>query len=195
MIHTHVGPRLYRFTYCLVSLISSRHSQAGLNIIHYQPLSPLKNFHPKPLPSHISKHLKHQWLQVVWWNWLDLLIVLSGFAEMLLPFLVSGPSPLHLSGLRGLRLLRLARVARGLTLGCVLRGFFWDWAKEGKRWEMWEMPAPLLHFCIALFLESFWWGPQRFWRLTTLDSSFAEEAVAHCGGFWSQLDTEQVLWD
>ena len=23
----------------------------------------------------------------------------------------------------------------------------------------------------------------------------AEEAVAHCGGFWSQLDAEQVLWD
>ena len=59
--------------------------------------------------------------QVVWWNWLDLIIVLSGITELLLPLLVSGHSPLHLSGLRGLRLLRLARVARGLTLG----EFFW----------------------------------------------------------------------
>ncbi|CAL1146922.1 unnamed protein product [Cladocopium goreaui] len=53
---------------------------------------------------------------VVWWNWLDLIIVLSGITELILPLLVSGHSPLHLSGLRGLRLLRLARLARGLKL-------------------------------------------------------------------------------
>jgi hypothetical protein len=56
-------------------------------------------------------------IQVVWWNWLDLIIVLSGITEMILPLLGSGHSPLHLSGLRGLRLLRLARLARGLMHG------------------------------------------------------------------------------
>ncbi|CAJ1413926.1 unnamed protein product [Effrenium voratum] len=54
---------------------------------------------------------------VVWWNWLDLIIVLSGVLEQtLLPLLGSGSLPIHLSSLRCLRLLRLARVARALKL-------------------------------------------------------------------------------
>ncbi|CAK9065490.1 unnamed protein product [Durusdinium trenchii] len=40
---------------------------------------------------------------VVWWNWLDLVIVMSGLLELVMPLLVSGSSPIHLSGLRGLR--------------------------------------------------------------------------------------------
>ena len=55
---------------------------------------------------------------IVWWNWLDLLIVLSGIVEqVVLPVLGSSlGGNVSLKGLRVLRLLRLLRVARGLKL-------------------------------------------------------------------------------
>ena len=55
---------------------------------------------------------------VVWWNWLDLLIVTSGVVEeLVLPMLSrSDAGHAHLTGLRALRLLRLARLARALRL-------------------------------------------------------------------------------
>lgn len=156
-------PRLYRVIYCLVSL---KFLLSLPNRDKYHPLSAIVTLNLKTsTPCHISKHRSFSGKKVVWWNWLDLLIVLSGFAEMLLPLLVSGHSPLHLSGLRGLRLLRLARIARGLTLG-------WSWGsfRRGKGGERWKCCCQRALGIVALsgffserkhrhfsWLEIFWW--------------------------------------
>jgi len=97
---------------------------------------------------------------VVWWNWLDLLIVLSGFAEMLLPLLVSGHSPLHLSGLRGLRLLRLARIARGLKLLRIVVDSDLSWT-QSKYFETLMMSVIVIN-AIVMWLELDY--PSALWR-------------------------------
>lgn len=97
---------------------------------------------------------------VVWWNWLDLLIVLSGFAEMLLPLLVSGHSPLHLSGLRGLRLLRLARIARGLKLLRIVVDSDLSWT-QNKYFETLMMSVIVIN-AIVMWLELDY--PSAVWR-------------------------------
>ncbi|CAJ1450894.1 unnamed protein product, partial [Effrenium voratum] len=90
---------------------------------------------------------------VVWWNWLDLIIVLSGVLEQtLVPLLgSSGSLPIHLSSLRCLRLLRLARVARALKLIKFLLRSDLSWT-EHPAFETFMMVVIMIN-AIVMWLE------------------------------------------
>eukprot|EP00435_Cladocopium_sp_Y103_P031144 s2849_g7.t2 len=112
---------------------------------------------------------------VVWWNWLDLIIVLSGITELILPFLVSGHSPLHLSGLRGLRLLRLARLARGLM--------------HGPRWIKGSGIERFRKLLRYLFESDLSWTQHQFF-----ESLMMSVIVLNAIVMWLELDYPLALW-
>merc|ERR1719506_3325644 len=80
-------------------------------------------------------------LSVVWWNWLDLLIVTTGVFDMwITPLMKSkhtGGHTKHSSGLvnpKLLRVLRLARLARIMKIVRVFLSSDFDWT-EGERFQ------------------------------------------------------------
>ncbi|CAE7884733.1 CACNA1B [Symbiodinium microadriaticum] len=97
----------------------------------------------------------------VWWNWLDLAIVVSGLLEQaVLPLLGSG-GHLNLTGLRALRLLRLARVARGLKLLRFLVESDLSWTQH-PAFESFMMGMIVLN-AIVMWLELDY--PVAFWGI------------------------------
>lgn len=97
----------------------------------------------------------------VWWNWLDLVIVVSGLLEQaVLPLLGRG-GHLNLTGLRALRLLRLARVARGLKLLRFLVESDLSWTQH-PAFESFMMGMIVLN-AIVMWLELDY--PVAFWGM------------------------------
>ena len=99
----------------------------------------------------------------VWWNWLDLLIVLSGILEqVVLPLLGSSlGGTVSLKGLRVLRLLRLLRVARGLKLLRILVQSDLSWTQH-PAFETFMMAMILLN-AIIMWLELDY--PSPYWLM------------------------------
>lgn len=78
-------------------------------------------------------------VNVVWWNWMDLVIVVSGALEQwLMPLLTSTGLPgikLNLTGMRALRFLRFLRVLRALKLVRVFVQGDFGWV-QGTTYEI-----------------------------------------------------------
>ena len=100
---------------------------------------------------------------IVWWNWLDLLIVLSGIVEqVVLPVLGSSlGGNVSLKGLRVLRLLRLLRVARGLKLLRILVQSDLSWTQH-PAFETFMMALILVN-AIIMWLELDY--PSPYWLM------------------------------
>ena len=97
---------------------------------------------------------------IVWWNWLDLIIVISGILEQVIFPCLGSSGHLHLAGLRALRLLRLARVARGLKLLRYLVQSDLSWTQH-PAFESFMMGMIVLN-AIVMWLELDY--PMPYWK-------------------------------
>mmetsp|Transcript_139084 Transcript_139084/g.444209 ORF Transcript_139084/g.444209 Transcript_139084/m.444209 type:complete len:668 (-) Transcript_139084:236-2239(-) len=110
---------------------------------------------------YFQQHLYLGPLSRVWWNWLDLGIVVSGIVDQwLIPLLVgSGGAHFHASALRSLRMLRLFRLLRVLKL---LRAFSEDmsWADSPEFELFMSCVIAVNSVVMALELDVPWAGWQ-----------------------------------
>eukprot|EP00930_Biecheleria_cincta_P016304 TRINITY_DN13310_c0_g2_i1.p1 TRINITY_DN13310_c0_g2~~TRINITY_DN13310_c0_g2_i1.p1 ORF type:complete len:656 (-),score=120.71 TRINITY_DN13310_c0_g2_i1:468-2390(-) len=102
--------------------------------------------------AYYEKHLLIGSLSVVWWNWLDLVIVLSGVVDQwVMPLMDAQKIGFDLSSLRCLRLLRLFRIARALKLLKILFQSDLSWT-EDPRFETFMMVVIVIN-AVVMWLE------------------------------------------
>lgn len=101
-------------------------------------------------------------LQTVWWNWLDLIIVVSGIVDQWVLPLIGDHIRFSVSSLRCLRLLRLFRIFRALRLLKFLLKSDFSWT-EGRAFETFMMSVIVVNALVMwLELDFPWQG----WGLT-----------------------------
>ncbi|CAE7245868.1 scn4ab, partial [Symbiodinium pilosum] len=129
----------------------------------------------------------------VWWNWLDVIIVISGLLEQLVLPSLGSSGHLHLSGLRGLRLLRLARVARGLKLLRYLVQSDLSWT-EHRAFESFMMGVIMLN-AIVMWLELDYPIPAWKWLEHVLLVLYTFELTVRVGYHgWAYFVHEDWTW-
>lgn len=132
-------------------------------------------------------------LFVVWWNWLDLAIVLSGITDQwVMPMMDGQTFGFDMSSLRCLRLLRLFRVARALKVLKVLFQSDLSWT-EDPRFETFMMVVIVVN-AFVMWLELDYPGDVWVYMEHMLLAIFTFELVARISWCGRHYFTDSTNW-